>query len=289
MARLQCALLRRPAALSPPRPHILLTNDDGIEAPGLKAFHDALTRHFDVTVVAPVGERSGVSHSITLDSPLRVWPYENHGMTGWRVRGTPADCVRLAIRQLLERPVDLVASGVNRGNNVGVCALYSGTVAGAMEGAVSGLPALAISLCGWHEPDFSTAANLGAELCQRVASKAIDLPPGRLLSVNVPDLPASDIRGVRATRHAASAGIDDDYEPRRNPRGDSYYWLTGKFMADGSDLDTDVGAIHGGYVSVTPLQVDWTSSASLSDLRNTGLSGLLPEATEQPPAHPEAC
>lgn len=269
--------------MSPPRPHVLLTNDDGIRAPGLQALHNALTNYFDVTVVAPAGERSGVSHSITLDAPLRVWPYEDKGMTGWRVAGTPADCVRLALRQLVERPVDLVASGVNRGNNVGVCALYSGTVAGATEGAVSGLPALAISLCGWQDPDYSTAASLGASLCQRLASKVISLRPGCLLSVNVPDLPASEIRGIRATRHAATAGLDDDYEPRRNPRGDSYYWLTGKFMADGNDPNTDVGAIHGGYVSVTPLQVDWTSDASLSDLGDAGLSDLLPDA------RPEAC
>ncbi len=273
------------------RPLILLTNDDGIWADGIAALYAALSRFAEVKVVAPSSERSGVSHSVTLIEPLRVHAVEVNGFRGHRVSGMPADCVKLAVRQLLDRPPDLVASGVNRGNNAGALVHYSGTVGAAREAALMGLPSVAVSLNQWEDPDYTTAAKIGAAICERVTDGALTVPPRAVINVNVPGIPEAEIKGVRLTRHADHAGIEEDYDGRHDPRGGRYFWLVGKFALRETDPDTDVGALNAGYVSVTPLQASLTHDEHLETLRAAGdglLDGVLDGPGDGAPASEDA-
>lgn len=257
------------------RRRILLTNDDGVRAPGLRAIYEQLRDLADVTVVAPVDQRSGASHHITLESPLRA--HRLADLPGWMVDFTPVDCVKLALRRLLPAPPDLVVSGINRGSNAGYLVHYSGTVNAATEAAMAGVQAVAVSLCAHDDPDFGPSARVARALVERLL--ASPLPPRTVLNVNVPPVPWERLRGLRWCRQSLSA-FDDAYEERVDPRRSPYYWLTGSPSPVGSDPDDDLRALEEGWVAVTPLTVDWTHEGLFRD------GGDLLEGLEVGPRSP---
>jgi 5'-nucleotidase len=242
---------------------ILLTNDDGVRAEGLRACYDELAKIADVTVVAPTEQRSGMSHSITLERPLRAHKLKD--LPGYMVDYTPVDCVKLALKSLLPERPHLVVSGINRGSNAGHLVHYSGTVAAAKEALLNGVPAVATSLCGWKGLNFSYAAKVTREVCKQVLETA-NLPERTILNLNIPDRPEGEIKGLRVCRQSLRM-FPDDYEHRLDPRGEPYWWLTGVFSFDGQAPDDDLNAIKEGYVALTPLNVDWTNASALDALK----------------------
>ena len=253
------------------RMNILLCNDDGIQAPGIRALHDTIHDLGATTVIAPDRERSAISHGITLAKPLysRPWPNAENPF-GTAVSGTPADCIKLSVSFLLDTRPDLVLSGINLGPNAGISVLYSGTVAAASEGAIMGIPAMAISLDTFHEPLWDTAARVARHLVQQAASGALPIPPGVFLNVNVPNRPYADLAGLRLTTMGASRFIEK-YEQRFDPWGNPYYWTSGDLADMGDSNGTDLDALRNGYVSVSPIQSDRTCRISMETL-----AGALP-------------
>ncbi|MEW6516391.1 MAG: 5'/3'-nucleotidase SurE [candidate division FCPU426 bacterium] len=247
-------------------PDILLTNDDGIYAPGLLALHQALQGLGGLEVIAPDTERSAAGHSITMLHILRVLEVERQGRPfGRAVNGTPADCVKLGLANLLPRPPRLIVSGINAGPNTGTNVLYSGTVSAAMEGAIYGVPSLAVSmgtLSSQH--DYTTAAHFSRLVAERILARG--LPPGIMLNLNVPTLPLEAIKGLRITRQAHYR-YHDKYERRLDPRGREYFWLSLENVSvlDPSP-DADAVAIAEGYVSLTPLSLDLTHRGFAQEL-----------------------
>ncbi len=244
------------------RPLILVCNDDGINAPGIAALAAAMDALGDVYVVAPTTEQSAVGHAITVRDPVRAYPWSFTVPSGevpaYAVSGTPADCVKLAVNQLLPRRPDLVVSGINRGPNTAVNVIYSGTVSAATEAAILGIDAIAFSLCNWTARDFSAAAHYARQIARTVLTHG--LPPGILLNVNIPDLPLEAIKGIAITRQARSRW-EESFAERRDPYNQPYYWLTGRFVNLDDGDDTDLEAVEQGYVSITPLQHDLTAHA----------------------------
>ncbi|MCP4649450.1 MAG: 5'/3'-nucleotidase SurE [PVC group bacterium] len=236
---------------------ILLTNDDGIYAEGLYALYKKLSKNFDVTVCAPEVEQSAIGHAITMRRPLRVQKANgNAKLSGYAVNGTPADCVKIAVRTLLKKKPDLVISGINHGPNLGADVLYSGTVSAAAEGAILGIPSIAVSLATYQNHDFRGASEIMLKLAKLVQKTG--LPNGMLLNVNVPAVPMSKIRGILATKQGRSL-YQENFVKRTDPRGRMYYWLTGKVKWLKKPKDSDIKAIEEKYVSVTPLQFDLTA------------------------------
>jgi len=246
---------------------ILLTNDDGIYAPGLAALYRELKRLGEVTVVAPESEQSAVGHSISLITPLRVKEVSlNGGVEGWAVSGTPADCVKIALAELLPEPPTLVVSGINLGPNVGINVLYSGTVSAATEAAILGVKGVAFSLNSYDQnADFAAAARLAADLLERLRGWS-RWTNGVCLNVNLPDLPREKVNGVRVTRQDTGPLVEH-FERREDPRRHVYYWLAEINERPELDPDTDYGALAQGYVSITPIQHDLTDYRSLNDLQ----------------------
>lgn len=242
--------------------HILLSNDDGYFAPGLKALADALSSIAEITVVAPERDRSGASNSLTLDRPLRVSRSHN-GF--FYVNGTPTDCVHLAVTGMLERMPDIVVSGVNHGANMGDDTLYSGTVAAATEGFLLGIPAIAVSLVSVAQGHYATAARVALDLVKRVAEMPFGVPV--MLNVNVPDVPYDDLTGFAVTRlgrrHKAEPALKT-----MNPRGETVYWVGAAGEAQDAGEGTDFFAVAQRQVSMTPLQIDLTHYAQLSTLKS---------------------
>ncbi len=238
--------------------HIIISNDDGYEAAGIKALAEGLAQLAKLTVVAPDRDRSGASNSLTLESPIRATTMPNGFV---RVDGTPTDCVHLAITGLIKSEADMVVSGINAGANLGDDVLYSGTVAAAMEGRFLGLPSLAVSLAGHEGKHFETAVKVVQRLIEQIHLS--DLPIDTLLNVNVPDLPWAQIKGMQATRlghrHKAEPVIK-----AKDPRGRNIYWVgpPGKEKDEGEG--TDFYAIKHDYVSITPIRVDLTQHKSVS-------------------------
>jgi 5'-nucleotidase len=233
---------------------ILVTNDDGIHAEGLKVLERSLASVGEVTVVAPDREMSATSQSISVHTPLRVYAFDDRH---YAVTGTPADAVILAIYRLLPAKPDLVVSGINPGGNLGENVVYSGTVAAAMEAALQGVPSFAISLATRKHLDFSVAAAFAARLATRVLAEG--LPPGIMLNVNVP---RSEVRGVRITRQSQKISQNVVHE-KQDPRGRPYYWLDETARLETAEPDSDYAAIRAHEISITPLQVDRTDYASL--------------------------
>ena len=247
---------------------ILISNDDGYQAPGIRCLAQVLGEAAEVTVVAPDRDRSGASNSLTLDSPIRASNTDNGFI---RVDGTPTDCVHLAITGLLEMEPDMVISGINAGSNLGDDVLYSGTVAAAMEGRFLGLPAVAVSLAGWDGRHFETAAQFSLRLVRRLVVDP--LPSDTILNVNVPDLPLDRIAGVKATR----LGHRHKYEPvvsATDPRGRQIYWVGPPGAEQDSGQGTDFHAIRNGFISVTPIKVDLTRHDAVPQVADW-LEGVL--------------
>jgi 5'-nucleotidase len=243
---------------------ILCTNDDGIHAPGLKVVEEiARTLSDDVWIVAPELDQSGVSHSMSMNDPLRL---REVAPKHYAVRGTPTDCVIMGVRHLmLEHRPDLVLSGVNRGRNAAEDVTYSGTIAGAMEGAILGIPSLAMSqefgIESRQHPHWDTALRFGPEVIRNVL--AAKMPRGTLVNVNFPNCAPEAVKGVAVTRQGARNLDLLNIDERRDGRGNPYYWIafTRGIKTDTSETDTDLTALATGYVSVTPLRLDLTDRA----------------------------
>ncbi|CUU01634.1 5'-nucleotidase /3'-nucleotidase /exopolyphosphatase [Candidatus Thermokryptus mobilis] len=258
------------------RKHILVSNDDGINAEGIYALVVELKKIADVTVVAPEKQMSAVGHAITVQYPLRVNPfYKNGEFFGYAVDGTPADAVKLAVKALLrDKKIDLLISGINHGMNTSINIIYSGTVSAATEGTILGIPSFAISLATYEpNPDFSFAAKFAAKLAQFIFRNGI--PSGTLLNVNVPPVPESEIKGVLITRQG-KAFWDDWFDLRKDPNGREYYWLTGKFVNyEHEDINSDHTAVQNNYISITPIHFDLTDYEAIGKLKKSGLEEIF--------------
>ncbi|HOK06633.1 MAG TPA: 5'/3'-nucleotidase SurE [Syntrophales bacterium] len=242
----------------------LLTNDDGIYARGLAALWAELSKDADCLIVAPEVEQSAVGHAITIARPLMVRAARKNGrFLGYAVAGTPADCVKIGIRELADGPVDLVVSGINRGANVGINVIYSGTVSAATESAILGVPSLAVSLDSYGEADYSVAARFARKMARLIVKDPL---PGVAVNMNVPALPREEIRGVVVVRQGR-ARLLESFERRVDPRDNIYYWLAGETqLADGDGEDSDAVALKKGFVTVTPLHCDLTRHDLLGEL-----------------------
>lgn len=244
---------------------ILLTNDDGIHAPGIIAMYRELVKLGEVQVVAPETVQSAAGHGITIAAPILTSKVTiPDAYTGIAVDGRPADCVKVAVAHLLPRQPDLVVSGMNSGVNVGINVIYSGTVAAAIEAAFLGLPSVAVSLLLTHDitPDYSGAAILARQTIEKFLADGLNR--GEVMNVNIPALkPDQKPAGTRYVRQCTRPYIDS-YERRTNPHGRDYYWNSSVFRLGESDQDTDVAAIRDGYISVTPLQFDLTDHSLLT-------------------------
>lgn len=248
---------------------ILACNDDGIDAPGLFALVQELKKLGSVTVVAPDKQQSAVGHAITMQYPLRVKEFKKNGkFFGYAVQGTPADCVKLAVKALLPKQPDLVVSGVNHGANTAISIIYSGTVSAATEGTILGIPSIAISVATYAPVDFRYPAKVARMLGAKVLKKG--LPSGTLLNVNVPPVPEKEIRGLLITRQG-KAIWNDTFDQRRDPTNREYFWLTGGLEEIDTDLKFDQAAVRNQYISVTPIQYDLTDDRMLETLKGWGI------------------
>ena len=244
---------------------ILLTNDDGIFSKGIETLYQALSLEHEVTVVAPETEQSAVGHAITWLDPLRVNQVNRNGhFFGHALKGTPADCVKIAVSELMDPPPEIVVSGINLGANVGVNVIYSGTVSAATEAAVLGIPAIAVSIDSFTPVNFSAATEFIPKLVAKVGKEG--LPPGVCLNVNIPNLPADKILGVRVTRQGNLKCLER-YDRRIDPRSHVYYWLTNASIQQDENRDADSHALAMGYISVTPIHHDLTNYPMIDKLR----------------------
>ncbi len=244
---------------------ILLTNDDGVHAPGLWALYRRLSTVHEVTVVAPDRERSAVGHAITLSRPLRAATVTvNGGQKAVALNGTPADCVKFALIEVLEQRPDLVVSGINPGANVGVNVNYSGTVAAAKEAALCGVPALAVSLQGPECRHLDSAAGFALRMAAEIQHHG--LPRGSLLNVNLPDLPLAEIAGIKISRQGLG-GLADYYEKRRDPRSRPYFWSGTDAQHFDGEPEADGQVLSKRFISITPLKCDMTDDDLFDQLR----------------------
>lgn len=243
---------------------ILLTNDDGIRSPGLRALVEAFAIRHQVTVVAPDRERSAVGHGITLHQPIRSQKTRVNGsQSGFAVNGTPADCVKLGLAELLDSLPEVVVSGINPGANVGVNLNYSGTVAAAKEAAIAGIPAMAVSITAPGDKHLNAAARFIESLAMQVMGKG--LPEGTFLNVNFPDLPMNRIRGVRWSRQGTGV-FAQHFDKRNDPRDRTYYWQGCDSQNAYDQPDIDGAALEAQYISITPIKCDMTDHETLQKL-----------------------
>jgi 5'-nucleotidase len=244
---------------------ILLTNDDGIHSPGLHALYRELQDVAEVAVVAPSEERSACGHSITLSHPLRIgkiWKYDQ--FYGYAVSGTPADCVKLAVSVILESPPDMVISGINWGLNTGVHIMYSGTVSAAVEAAILGIPAIAVSLAPVDAAHFDLSAQFVRKLVSVTWQQG--LPPGTLLNINLPSLESGQLPEVAITSQA-KCSLRDCFQRRIDPRNNAYYWLDTEEMTVREGGDVDVETVQRGKISITPIRLDLTDHQFIHSLQ----------------------
>ncbi len=245
---------------------ILLTNDDGLSAEGLQVLYRQLKKFADITVVAPDSERSSVGHGITLTRPLWVKKMRlSDGRWGYGTSGTPADCVKLALNIILKRKPDLIVSGINQGPNDGTSIFYSGTVAGAREGALLGIPSVALSVDSLKSTDFRPAARLSARLIQTFSKT--DLPPRTFLNINFPNGRRRHYKGILVTGQGRDP-IHGKFKRNKDPYGREYFWMLAKSPLCKDDLSQDTYALAQGYVTVTPIHCDATDQNFLAKLKN---------------------
>lgn len=240
------------------QPVILITNDDGITAPGIRALVEAVKDLGRVVVVAPDSPQSGMGHAITIGHPLRLERVDIFpGIEAWQCSGTPADCVKLARDQVLHAPPAICLSGINHGANHSINVIYSGTMSAAMEGAIENIPSAGFSLLDFrHNADFTVAATVVQSVARRMLEGG--LPPHILLNVNIPVVSAADFKGWKICRQA-NARWEEQFDRRQDPRGKEYYWMVGRFINMDEGTGTDVEALHQGYASIVPVTVDFTN------------------------------
>ena len=247
--------------------NILLTNDDGIMSPGINILREKLSKYNNVTVVAPDVERSATGHAITTRTPL--WAKEvkvGEEIVGYAINGTPADCVKLGLLAISDRKIDLVVSGINKGPNLGTDILYSGTVSGALEGAITGKPSIAISCADWNEPIYETAAEF---LCNFLDEYDVNsMPEFSALNINVPSVSPEEIKGWKVTRQSRRR-YRDYFEKRKDPYGNNYYWMFGEIIEDDPGENSDYAAVRANYVSITPIYAFMTNTSYAEELRKS--------------------
>jgi len=253
---------------------ILVSNDDGIHATGIRTLVERLTFEHEVYVIAPDRERSAAGHSLTLHKPLRVEEVEMgfDVACAWATTGTPGDCIKIGISAILNVTPDIIISGINHGPNLGADILYSGTVNAAMEGAVLGFPSIAVSLSNGsgQASDFIYAADFILRFIPKI--KEINFPKKTILNINVPSIPSSDISGIEITR-IGTRMYTDTYEKRIDPRGKTYYWLAGEIIQTGEEEGTDIMAIRNNKISITPVTFEMTHTEIMTELEKTFCDG----------------
>jgi 5'-nucleotidase len=246
---------------------ILITNDDGIEAKGIVSLTEAVAQLGKIVVAAPVDSQSGMSQAITVKHPLRIKKSHLNGIERYGINGTPTDCVKLAINQLLPRKPDLLVSGINHGSNSSTSVLYSGTLGAALEGCINGIASIGFSLMSWEsDADFSTAK----KYAHRIASKVIEngLPKNTCLNINIPAVSEDQIRGIRVCRQTIGFW-QEEFEKRTDPGGRDYFWLTGKYHNTEPDAeDTDEWALKNNYIAVVPIRIDLTCYSTIELIKN---------------------
>jgi 5'-nucleotidase len=243
---------------------VLISNDDGIQSPGLHALVRASKGLGEIWVVAPDREQSAVGHAITLSDPIRLFPWEDlpDADHTFAISGTPADCIKLALTELMPERPDIVVSGINCGENTGISIIYSGTVSAATEGTINGIPSVAISLDAFSAREFGAAAVFARRVVELVIERG--LPENTLLNVNIPHLPLNEIKGVRVARQGR-ARFQETFLKRSDPRGKIYYWMDGAKVAL-TESDTDGSALHEGYVTLTPIHLNFTHETFMHEL-----------------------
>jgi 5'-nucleotidase len=248
------------------QPVILITNDDGITAPGIRNLVEAVKDLGKIVVVAPDKAQSGMGHAITIGHPLRMTRMDMFGeIEAWQTSGTPVDCVKLAVDKILHGKPDICLSGINHGANHSINVIYSGTMSAAMEASIESIPSIGFSLLDYsYEADFSAARYYVKKIVSSLLSQK-KLDKHLLLNVNIPSIPKELIKGVKVCRQAY-AKYEEDFEERKDPHGKKYYWLTGEFINFDKGKDTDVWALKNNYVSVVPVQFDLTNYKLKSQL-----------------------
>ncbi len=252
--------------MSEKKPVILVTNDDGINAPGLRALISIVRQIGDVLVIAPDKPMSAMGHAVTISAPLRVNKIkEEPGFLEYSCNGTPADCVKLGQKVILGHAPDLIVSGINHGSNASINIIYSGTMAAVLEGSFENIPSVGFSLNDYrYTADFSHCESYVLSICNNVLTKG--LPDYTCLNVNIPALNGSPLKGIRIVRQA-HAFWDEKYDCRKDPQERDYFWLTGKFVSLDNGEDTDEWALLNNYVSVVPVHFDLTSHKTIPLLR----------------------
>ena len=253
------------------KPLILVTNDDSINANGIKALIKTMCEIGDVVVVAPGSPQSGTGHAITLESPLRLKEIAAKGHKEYICSGTPVDCVKLAVNVIMHRKPDLLVSGINHGSNSSINVIYSGTMSAAVEGALEGIPAIGFSLLNYaHDADFTVAQKYAKIIALNALERGV--PRGTCLNVNFPSIPENEIKGVRVCRQA-NGNWQEEFDERKDPTGKKYYWLTGVFVNHDKGNDTDEWALANGYVSMVPVQYDLTAHHAVPILNEWSYEG----------------
>ncbi len=251
---------------------ILVTNDDGIYAEGLYALVSEIKKIGTVTVVAPDSERSSVGHGITLAHPIWYKKVVRKGrFFGYGISGTPADCVKFAIKILLKDKPDLIISGINLGSNDGCSVFYSGTVAGAREGALNGIPSLAVSLDTFVRPDYKLAAKIARLVSKMISQEG--LPQGTFLNINVPNQPLRHIRGIKLAQQCTRP-IEGIFQKRQDPQLRTYYWMSGKAPRTKGSQNNDTKALKEKYVTISPVHCDLTDYHFLQEMKNWNVDGI---------------
>lgn len=238
-------------------PVILITNDDGVTAPGIRALVEAVKHLGKVVVVAPDKPQSGMGHAITIGHPLRLHPaHILDGVEAWQCSGTPVDCVKLAVDKVLHRKPDICLSGINHGANHSINVIYSGTMSAALEASIESIPSIGFSLLDHSlEADFTGAQKYAPILVEQLLNNTFD--KHLCLNVNIPNVPADLLKGLKVCRQAY-AKYEEKFDERKDPTGKNYYWLTGEFLNFDKGKDTDVWALEHNYISVVPVQFDLT-------------------------------
>ncbi|TQI69722.1 5'-nucleotidase /3'-nucleotidase /exopolyphosphatase [Gramella sp. Hel_I_59] len=251
------------------KPLILVTNDDGITAPGIRTLIEVMKEIGDVVVVAPDSPQSGMGHAITISDTLfceQVTIKESYKHKEYSCSGTPADCVKIATQEILDRKPDLCVSGINHGSNSSINVIYSGTMSAAVEAGIEGIPAIGFSLLDYSlNADFEPARKYVKAIVRNTLKNG--LPEGVVLNVNIPKLASGEIKGMKVCRQA-NAHWEEEFDKRRSPQGRDYYWLTGTFVNKDEGKDTDEQALADGYVSIVPVQFDLTAHHFLKELNN---------------------
>lgn len=274
--------------MSKRKPLILVTNDDGVTAPGIRALIDVMTGLGDVYVVAPNSPQSGMGHAITINDALycdEIKTEIGSQHIEYSCSGTPVDCVKLAVNEILKQKPDLCVSGINHGSNSSINVIYSGTMSAAVEAGTLGIPSIGFSLLDYSlQADFEPSKSFIKTISQECLKNG--LPKGVVLNVNIPKLPKNEIKGIKICRQA-NAHWEEKFDKRTNPLGRDYYWLTGEFINEDKGEDTDEWALHHGYISVVPVQFDLTAHHTIKELNSWELGKLSVNIDEGPAVKPE--